>query len=124
MTGLLHLMPGVKPPVSFKSVINDSSCIELCTCVLMDVGQQFNGSDCGVLAIAFAFVICCGNDPCSVRFNYKSITHHFAKCLEEFKFSCFPILGERNSTGMKHVQKTELICSCRLPEKIGDKMAE
>ena len=26
--------------VSFKSVINDSSCIELCTCVLMDVDSN------------------------------------------------------------------------------------
>ena len=33
---------------------------------IIDVGQQSNGSDCGVLAIAFAFDICCGRDPCSV----------------------------------------------------------
>ena len=92
---------------------------------IMDVGQQPNGSDCGVLAIAFAFDICCGKDPCSVRFDHKSIRYHLATCLEDSKFTCFPILGERNFCGIKHVQKTELHCSCRLPETIGvDQMAE
>ena len=91
---------------------------------IMDVGQQSNGSDCGVLAIAFAFDICCGKDPCSVRFDHKSIRHHLIKCLEDCKFTRFPILGKRSSSGIKRVQKTELHCSCRLPEKVGDKMAE
>ena len=35
---------------------------------ILDVGKQSNSSDCGVYAIAFAFDICSGNDPCSVRF--------------------------------------------------------
>ena len=91
---------------------------------IMDVGQQSNGSDCGVLTIAFAFDICCGKDPCSVRFDHKSIRHHLTKCLEDCKFTRFPVLGERTSSGIKRVQKTELHCSCRLPEKVGDKMAE
>ena len=92
---------------------------------IMDVGQQSNGSDCGVLAIAFAFDICCEKDPCSVRFDHKSIRHHLAKCLEDSRFTRFPILGERNSSGIKCIQKTELHCSCRLPEKVGvDQMAE
>ena len=75
-------------------------------------------------AIAFAFDICCGKDPCSVRFDYKSIKHHLARCLEECKFTRFPILSEHNSSGIKHIQKTELHCSCRLPQKVGgDQMA-
>ena len=40
---------------------------------IMDVGQQSNGSDCGILAIAIAFDICCGKDPCRIRFDHKSI---------------------------------------------------
>ena len=35
----------------------------------MDVTRQSNGSDCGVLAIAYAFDICSGLDPCSVSFH-------------------------------------------------------
>ena len=65
------------------------------------------------------------NDPCSIRFDHKSIRHHLARCLEECKFTCFPTLGERNSSGIKHIQKTELHCSCLLPEEVGiDQMAE
>ena len=78
----------------------------------------------GVLAITFAFDICCGKDPCSVRFDHKSIRHHLTKWLEDCKFTRFPALGVRTSSGIKRVQKTELHCSCRLPEKVGDKMAE
>ena len=36
---------------------------------MMDVEKQSNGSDCGVLAIAYAFDICSGFDPCQVRFD-------------------------------------------------------
>ena len=90
---------------------------------IMDVGQQTNGSDCGVLAIDFAFDICCGKDPCSVRFDHI------------YKASLGQVLGghkvyllsytQRNSSGIKCVQKTELHCCCRLPEKVGvDQMAE
>ena len=59
---------------------------------IIDVWQQTNGSDCGVLAIALAlaFDICCGKDPCSVRFDHKSIRHHLAMCLENSKFIRFP----------------------------------
>ena len=85
----------------------------------MDAGQQSNDSDCGVLAIAFTLDICCGKDPCNVRFDHKSIRYHSAKCLEECKFTRFPILGERSSSGIKCVQKTELHCSCQFPEKVG-----
>ena len=55
---------------------------------IMDVGQQSNGSDCGV-AIAFAFDTCCGKDPCSVRFDHKSLRYHFAKCMEICKNTRF-----------------------------------
>ena len=52
---------------------------------ILDVGQQSNGSDCGILAIAFAFDICRGKDPCSVRFDHKSIRHRLTKYSENCK---------------------------------------
>ena len=82
----------------------------------MDVGKQCNGSDCGVLAIAFAYDICSGND--------RSIRQHLANCLEQYHLSCFPIAGERRCTGVRHTQLVDLHCSCQLPEEKGDKMAE
>ena len=52
--------------------------------VMMDVDKQSNGSDCGVLAIAYAFDICSGMDPCSVRFDHSNIwplVLRIARCL-------------------------------------------
>ena len=91
---------------------------------MMDVGRQSNGSDCGVLAIAFAYDICSGSDPCKVKFNHETIRQHLANCLEKCSLSRFPIVGERRSTGVKSTQTVDLHCSCRLPEERGDKMAE
>ena len=50
--------------------------------VMMDVEKQSNGSDSGVLAIAYAFDICSGMNPCSVRFDHSKIRPHLATCLE------------------------------------------
>ena len=40
---------------------------------MMDVGRQSNGSDCGVLALAFAYDICSGNDPCKIKYNHMQV---------------------------------------------------
>lgn len=45
---------------------------------MMDVGRQSNRYDCGVLAIAFAYDICSGLDPCEVKYDHKSIRQHLA----------------------------------------------
>ena len=55
---------------------------------IMDVGKQSNGSDCGVLSIAFAYDVCTGNDP---KYNHKS---HMLQCLEECRLSRFPLVSE------------------------------
>ena len=91
---------------------------------MMDVGRQSNGSDCGVLAIAFAYDVCSGSDPCKVKFNHRAIRQHLANCLEKCSLSRFPIVGERRNTGVKCTQTVDLHCSCRLPEERGYKMAE
>ena len=91
---------------------------------MMDVGRQSNCSDCGVLAIAFAYDICSGSDPCKVKYNHKSIRQHLADCLEKCCLSRFPEVGERRTVGIRHTQSVDLHCSCRLPEEKGDKMAE
>lgn len=81
---------------------------------MMDVGKQSNGSDCGVLAIAYAFDICSGSNPCTVRFDHSNIRSHLATCLETCSVSRFPVSGERNSVQRKLVI-VELHCSCRIP---------
>ena len=59
--------------------------------VMMDVEQQTNGSDCGVLSIAYAFDICSGLNPCVVRFDHSRIRQHLANCLENCQVTRFPI---------------------------------
>ena len=83
--------------------------------VMMDVEKQSNGSDCGVLAIAYVFNICSSVDPCVVRFDHSKIRQHLATCLENCQVSHFPVLGERNSVA----RKLELHCSCHMPEEEG-----
>ena len=61
---------------------------------------------------------------CKIRSQIYKASFGQARCLEECKFTRFPILGERNSSGIKHIQKTELHCSCRLPKLGVDLMAE
>ena len=97
---------------------------ERLTVRVMDVGRQSNGSDCGILAIAFAYDICSGNDPCKVKYNHRLIRQHLADCLGKCCLTRFPVVSERRTVGIKHSQSVDLHCSCRLPEEEGDKMAE
>ena len=83
---------------------------------MMDVGTQSNSSDCGVLAIAFAYDVCSGADPCTVKFDRKSIRQHLADYLEKCCLSRFPVVGERRSAGVKKTRTVDLHCFCRLPE--------
>ena len=90
---------------------------------MMDVEKQSNDSDCGVLAIAYAFDICNGMNPCSVRFDHSKIRPHLITCLENCQVSRFPVLGQRGSVPRKP-KTLELHCSCRMPEEDGDEMAK
>ena len=71
---------------------------------IMDVGQQSNASaDCVVLGIAFAFDMLWERSmQCKIRSQiYKaSFAIVQARCLEEWKLTHFPILGERTSSGI------------------------
>ena len=84
--------------------------------VMMDVEKQSNISDCGILAIAYAFDICSGLNPCVVKFDHSKIRQHLATCLENCLFSRFPTVGERNSVSRKP-KTVKLYCSCRMPDK-------
>ena len=91
---------------------------------MMDVRRQPNSSDCGILAIAFAYDICSGADPCKVKFDHKSTRQHLVTCLEKCNLLRFPVLGDRRSVGIKNTQCVDLHCSCRLPEVQGEDMAK
>ena len=63
--------------------------------LMMDIEKQSNGSDCVVLAIAYAFYIFSGLNPCSVRFDHSKIRPYLITCLENCQVSGFPVFGQR-----------------------------
>ena len=83
---------------------------------MMDVEKQSNGSDCGVLAIAYAFDLCSGLNLCTAKSKIRS---HLATCLETCQVTRFPALGERKSA-VRKPKIVKLHCSCRMPEEKGD----
>ena len=126
-TGVVHVYDSLYRTLSKETVrliasLAYSPCSEL-RVTMMDVEKQSNLSDCGVLAIAYAFDLCSGLNPCTVRFDHSKIRSHLATCLEDCQFSRFPVLGERKSA-VRKPKIVELHCSCRMPEEKGDEMAQ
>ena len=84
---------------------------------VMDVARQTNGSDCGVLSIAYVFDLCLGRNPCSFVYHPANIRDHLAMCLKECCVRPFPVLCNREyAPSGKRVTSVELHCSCRMPE--------
>ena len=73
----------------------------------MDVEKQSNGSDCGVLAIAYAFDLCSRLNPCTARFDQVRSGH---TCLENCQVTRFPVLGERKSAVRKPKITAHVVC--------------
>ena len=90
---------------------------------VMDVAWQTNGSDCGVLSIAYVFDLCCGHNPCSVVYDPANIRDYLAMCLKDCCVRQFPVLcNHEYAPSSKSVTSMELHCSCRIPEFDGDCM--
>ena len=92
-TGVVHVCDSLCKTLSKETVrliasLVYSPCSEL-RVTMMDVEKQSNGSDCGVLAIAY------GLNPCTARFDQSKIRSHLAACLENCQVTRFPVLGER-----------------------------
>ena len=96
------------------------------TIKMVNVERQSNSSDCGVLAVAYAFDICSGVDPCKARYDSSRTRQHLATCLSDCNFSRFPVVGsERKCRSVKLSKTVELYCTCRMPERVGEEnMAE
>lgn len=84
---------------------------------MIDVNPQGNTWDCGVLAIAIAYDLCCGNNPAVVRYDSKHIRPHLVECLKQCMFTRFPLQGKRQSQGVISSKEVELFCTCRMPEE-------
>ena len=113
-TGVVHVYDSLYRTLSKETVrliasLVYSPCSEL-RVTMMDVEKQSNGSDCGVLAIAYAVDLCSGLNPCTVRFDHSKIRSHLATCLENCQVSRFPVLGKRKSA----VRKPKIGCTAHV----------
>ena len=90
----------------------------------MYVEKQSNGSDRGVLAIAYAFKMCHRLNRCTVKFDHKKIRHHLVTCLQSGQFVRFPVLGDCRKAAVRSTKTVNLHYTCRMPEEKGDEMAK
>ena len=59
---------------------------------LVSICKQKGGTDCGLFAITIATTLALGLDPAEITYQQISLHHHFMKCLEDGKFTMFPIV--------------------------------
>ena len=81
------------------------------------VQRQQNGSDCGVLALAFATGILYGEDPTSILYDANTYRYHLAECLNRKVMAPFPQASEVQKYSRINAKtiRLELICECRMP---------
>ncbi|MPC73243.1 hypothetical protein E2C01_067565 [Portunus trituberculatus] len=58
--------------------------------IMQRVQRQNDGYSCGLFALAFAFSIAVGQDPCTVRYDRASMAPHLVMCLEHGVVQPFP----------------------------------
>ncbi|MPC73218.1 hypothetical protein E2C01_067540 [Portunus trituberculatus] len=58
--------------------------------IMRRVQRQNDGYSCGLFALAFAFSIAVGQDPCTVCYDRASMAPHLVKCLEQGVVQPFP----------------------------------
>ncbi|KAG0723403.1 hypothetical protein GWK47_042801 [Chionoecetes opilio] len=66
--------------------------------VMRPVQRQNDAYSCGLFAVAFAFSIALGQDPCAVRYHRAGMAPHLLRCLEQgvvLPFPCVPVGGGR-----------------------------
>ena len=76
----------------------------------MDVHMQADGSDCGLLAIAFATSLCYGHSPGKFYFDQSAMRQNLVSCFERGQFDMFPI------DKVKTTKMIAVYCFCRMPE--------
>jgi len=59
---------------------------------LVNISKQKGGADCGLFAIAIATTLALGLDPAAITFQQSILHKHLVYCLENGKFSMFPIM--------------------------------
>ena len=80
------------------------------------VQKQLGGSDCGLMAFAFATDLCHGLDPATQRYSQFEMRQHFVSCLESGKMKPFPKTNRRVHCHLScNRNSVPIFCLCRLP---------
>ena len=82
----------------------------------MNVQLQQSSDSCGLYAIAMAYHLCDGKDPCHISYTESQMRSHLEKCFVTKTISAFP--NESRSLRQKIIEETEvsIYCVCRYPE--------
>ena len=79
------------------------------------VQKQLGGSDCGLMALAFATDLCHGLDPATQRYSQFEMRQHFVSCLESGKMKPFPKTNRRVHCHLScNRNSVPIFCLCRL----------
>ena len=80
------------------------------------VQKQLGGSDCGLMALAFATDLCHGLDPATQRYSQFEMRQHFVSCLESGKMKPFPKTVNRRVHCHLSCNRNSvpIFCLCRL----------
>ena len=85
-----------------------------------DVQQQTGGNDCGVFSIAYATLLCMGEDPTGVKYNQKAMREELIKAFETRDLKRFIQETTEARKGPISEPKFEwrlrVYCYCRMPD--------
>ena len=74
--------------------------------------MQTNGSDCGVHAIAYATALCLRVSPAKLQFDENAMRPHLIKCLQDGRFTMFPVRKTCRKAIVKATQCIPIHCIC------------
>ena len=83
---------------------------------IQPVQQQSNGSDCGLLALAFITSLLHGQDPAGATYDNQQLRPHLLSCLTEGNMAVFPASNKDCSRRCPAKEiMLDLFCHCRMP---------
>ena len=90
------------------------SCLYCFRC--LSTQKQLGSANCGLFALAFAFLAASGQCPEEYNFDQSRLRQHFLTCLEEERMDSFPIMGRRQARSRRiKLHNITVCCSCRMP---------
>ena len=129
ITTIVAKHPNVFVYDSLYSTVNESVITQISNLIctqnssirlsFVDVVRQSGISDCGVFAVAYTTSLCFEVSPSKPFFQQTSMREHIYECLEEGKFTMFPISKYRRQMENKIKSQIDIngYWTCRIPAR-------